>query len=245
MTYVATIETIDEYLTLVRQFRAGGDRAWFRGQIDSAWKLEPSIKRNSGWFDNEADLVKRFKQLTTPRLNRAPDNEWAWVCLAQHFKLPTCLLDWSENPLVGLFFAVEKDGNGSVECDGTVFALYPDKLNRASYGSDTGILLLGHDEVALSDYLPGTQSGKKGPLAVLAPQSFDRLVAQSGVFTVSHRADSDDISVAHSGLVDRWTIPLSAKQKLRDDLEMLGINDASVYPDLDHIGDRIKTQYKK
>ncbi|GAA1227990.1 hypothetical protein GCM10009655_28270 [Rhodoglobus aureus] len=82
-----------------------------------------------------------------------------------------------------------------------------------------------------------------GPIAVLAPQSFDRLVAQSGVFTISHPLDSADMQVSCSAQLESWTIPVEFKQGIREELELLGIHAASVYPDLEHIGARIKNSY--
>ncbi len=38
-----------------------------------------------------------------------PKNPWDLMAIAQHFKLPTRLLDWSKNPHVALWFAVASE----------------------------------------------------------------------------------------------------------------------------------------
>ena len=39
-----------------------------------------------------------------------------WMCVAQHHRLPTYLIDWSLNPMISLYFAVESYENSN--CDG-------------------------------------------------------------------------------------------------------------------------------
>ena len=46
--------------------------------------------------------------------------------LMQHHRVPTRLLDWSESPLAGLFFAVEEEPGA----DGALWCLLPTELNK-------------------------------------------------------------------------------------------------------------------
>ena len=101
----------------------GGLERIFRGVTDKDHELVPSIGRSteagtSGDISTlERDLMEEFKRLSVPELTLPPTSEFEWLFLAQHYGLPTRLLDWSSNPLVALFFAVERKD----EVDGAVY----------------------------------------------------------------------------------------------------------------------------
>jgi hypothetical protein len=86
----------------------------FRGVSDSKHLLIPSIGRQkytqlTNLYDYEREVFENFKQKAHPYLSHEPRNEFEWLYLAQHYGIPTRLLDWTENPLVALYFMCEKE----------------------------------------------------------------------------------------------------------------------------------------
>jgi hypothetical protein len=190
-------------------------------------------------------MIKRFRQSAASRIHDQISHDWEWVCLAQHYGVPTRLLDWSENPLVGLYFAVEKNESERGVVDGKLFVLNPDLLNERSAGKPTGVLLLGQDKM-LDEYLPGsTADMKRGAVAAVAPQSFDRIVAQSGVFTITHRLDPLDLDKSCPDALEEFIVPQTAKVELKNELERLSVTAATVYPELEYLGTMIKRRHLK
>ena len=116
---------------LLSRFKADLDAAsasWFRGQSKAKWELLPSLARQRGDHETESDLLARFKQNATLLLSPVPGTEWEWLTVMQHHGVMTRLLDWTESPLTGMYFAT----NGNADSDGALWVLNPTKLNIAS-----------------------------------------------------------------------------------------------------------------
>lgn len=89
-------------------------------------------------------------------------DDWDWLAYAQHIGVPTRLLDWSENPLAALYFALESDAD-------TDRVLYAVKYSKFIHGVD-------HHSV---DPFSNTETGRFTP-----PLVFERIRAQRGTFTI-------------------------------------------------------------
>ncbi|WP_129789678.1 FRG domain-containing protein [Promicromonospora panici] len=239
------VDSIEALMTRLSGSRASGTPRWYRGQTDFAWGLNPRLARNRGHLDGEVDMLKRFQQDAGPRVRDRPRTFWEWICLAQHYGLPTRLLDWTENPLVGLYFAVQASGPINEETDGSFFELEPQELNRRAFSDAPSVVMLDEDDF-LDSYLPTAKPGPSmGPIAVIAGRSFDRIVAQVGTFTVSHRLTEDLVSVHESSCVTKIRIPAAAKPHIRAALNDININASTVFPDLASLADHLRGLYTK
>src|SRR5882762_8533598 len=82
----------------------------FRGVTSVRHTLIPSVGRQRDGYNYSVNIEKalfdQFKREALPFLAARPQNDWEWLALAQHYGVPTRLLDWSESPSVSLFFAV-------------------------------------------------------------------------------------------------------------------------------------------
>lgn len=167
----------------------------------------------------------------------------------QHFGVPTRLLDWTESPLVALYFAV----NGSAEedeHDAHLWALLPAKYNydvpRLRPAVPVDIPCFGVDRV-LDDYSPDLMAletvSNKLPAAAIAHRQNERIMAQLGVFTIMHR-DTTPLEELAPQFLAKLAIPAKAKPQLRSDLSALRVTRLSLFPELTSVASMTKDLLK-
>jgi FRG domain len=226
---------------------ADGRETWYRGHRDQSWRLEASAFRTEGHRDAERAMLARFRQEAASAGLPYAFDEWGWITFAQHHALPTRLLDWSQSPLVALYFACEKSASQEVEPDGEFFVLHPSQLNEEAGDADGGHpRLLADAESKLGDYLPGKDSENPSrPRAIIAPLVFDRIRFQTGTFTVEQapKATTDPEPLRKAAALQSFVVVGDKKPELRDQLETLGFNEVSIYRDLDRIAKRIRATH--
>lgn len=211
---------------------------WYRGHARADWPLIPSIGRSDDDLAAEFVTVKRFKQNAVPHLGSQPQNEWEWIFLMQHHRAPTRLLDWTESPLIGLYFAVADDAHD--EEAAALWCLDPVMLNRLSGHNRAhahDVLAFGIDP-ALDGYLPDQVNARVSrllPVAAIGPRNSPRMTAQSGTFTVMHAVATAIEGIEPGDHIWRLLIPPDAKAAIRQELKLLNITEFTVFPDLDRV----------
>lgn len=210
----------------------------FRGQADLTWPLIPKagrpgfyLKANDYWQkagQTSGDLGRfnEWRKEAIAFTRKVPRNDFECLALAQHYGLATRLLDWTSNPLVALFFAVEE----LPEVDGAVFCYYQSRIIRHEYKPEQ---------------IP--QVGR------YAPRPFDRrILSQAALFSYhphpqvaleAQAIDDEPAGLAPDG-VDLVTLRVRAKTKgiLQQQLNEFGMNRRALFPDLEGLSQFVNWQ---
>ena len=217
---------------------------WYRGQARSEWPLSPGYMRLTE-PPSEATLLMRFKQSAAMLIEKTPRDSFDWLFLMQHFGVPTRLLDWSESPLVALYFAVENNDNDNGH-DGALWLLHPSELNKNANinNKDEKGYIPSFEDDELKGYsvesLAQNRKTQLLPVATIATRNNARIQAQLGVFTIHHHDNISIEAVGNSSHIIKYVIPSAAKSVISKQLQLLGFGRFQLFPELASLGAIIK-----
>lgn len=198
------------------------DNTCFRGQSND-WPILPKIARatpRSTFDEDEQNMVRELRQQIPQFAGPAPSNDWDLLAIAQHHGMATRLLDWTRNPLAALWFAVREPAQAK-DSVGVVWVFFPDE-----------------DDLATN--LKTTSPFSKGRSKLFTPNHVSpRIRAQIGLFSVQKPSRKADGFVPFEKnrytkeKMHRIEIEPGYFSQLRYELDLCGVNFASMYPDLD------------
>jgi hypothetical protein len=242
---------------LLKTWDTGVVLPWFRGQTNSEWPLVPQfyrmIPRDPQYSPAECEdeMREEFVIRAPLQLDVRPTNKWSWYVLMRHHGIGTRLLDWTEGALLALHFAV-RDNEG--DCDAAVWALEPWELNRRVLGRKE-VIPVGEPEVSeddqalveawLPDRFPRRRRPLRRPPVAIYPTYFeDRIGAQRSCLTI-HGRDPNGLHNFHGSheFLKKIVIPSAAIQSIRESLQAGGVDDVTVFPDLDGLGRAMNSKW--
>jgi hypothetical protein len=271
--YIAVIESIiDEGFA----FCASKNKLWYRGTYKTNYSLHPNVFRkyengsiNSSYSDTENQISDEFKRRAYLYFeNPLSDDDYKeWLNIIQHYGAPTRLLDWSENCLVALYFAVV-DKNMTGYEDAAVWVLNPNRYYQKVNSIESNSNRLIRDNYAYAFNKSKGINMTDYPCLIFPKYLDNRMQAQSSRFLLWGKNEEplDEINEIGFNMYTKemyencseviksskhWENPLfkvtingASKDKIRKQLDNCGINYHTLFPGLDSLGITIKDKWK-
>jgi len=228
------IKSLSEYTALLEKRITDKYRiTLFRGQ-NTDRSLIPSIARHYFKKSRELDekrMLEEFNLQSVQYLKYHPNTDLERLTIAQHHGVPTRLLDWTENALAALYFAVSKapEKNDSA----VVWILSVDR--------DSTMLLDRTD----FDVFSNTEVKLFKPSSIIP-----RVTSQFGWFSCHpYRGqgfyERIDKEYSDSTRLNKIVIDNGCTGEILSALESCGVNRHSIFRDLDSLGQYIFEKYRK
>lgn len=274
MEYI--IKSFNDYIEILRSYKSKhSEEIWYRGQNNSDWKLEPNIYRNkkpdiepnaiSTLRYKTPDFMKEYKEFKEKikkdnLFNIENLNDFQILFLGQHYGLLTPVLDWTIDPLVALFFALD----GYIYNKQTypvIYLLKPGLCNRYC-----GKVWANNKFITEPICIDGKELGgyfeqwikeleepvSPAPIALTTKMEYSfRISRQSGNFTL-HSAIQPlsyewyNTTIQEEKFADKILIQPDSVEQMKESLSVLNINKDTIYKmDSDKLDDecsRIKKQ---
>lgn len=273
-TYV--VESLMEYIELMEKIGSTDTEKWYRGQSRCEYRLSPSAHRKvfaiedqrghklePPLLDNPCSgsnnlvaflpvdrMVDEFSKKVKNCLEYNVNTSIEWECIAQHYGIPTRVLDWTTNAINALFFAVEDcligetkeddirkfhDSKGFANGGGAVFVIDPIEINKNTvpikdFEKKPVIFDASEDAEILEECL----HREIPPVCFSGFNKEKRISRQAGKFSTTGTLlwPMDFYEVLQKQIIKIF-IPYSAYESIRHQLKALGITHDTIYVEND------------
>ncbi|MBS9935521.1 FRG domain-containing protein [Vibrio alginolyticus] len=211
-----------------------------RGQSKDYPLLPSALRREDGRRKYTKRAINSF--LTNFKINsyQYMSNPWdvkndiEWMLYAQHYGVPTKLMDFTTSHVTSLLFAVEKAFSSSDDSDAVVYFLNPNELNNKNKQQSKII--------TIDDSPFFNNEDHEGPFVIQARKINPRVNAQKGLFVLFQDDDEPLEGTVDETILKKVVIDASEKREILSSLYSMGINFTHIYPELSSIAKDIVTQ---
>ena len=220
------VESLSEFIEWTFQFNNG--QYLFRGVSNEKYEIEPSAYRRLK-IQTVAGLLKLINDLITKARVRGHDwkngkelTDLELLAEFQHYGAATCLIDFSRNAFVALWFACQQSAGEKEQKNGKVIAVRSDDSPRFKTVTPEMI----EEKIDYFFKRIDDRVDARYPVYQWGPNyQNNRIIAQNSVFLFGG---------AQIEAADEHSIAQSSKQEILETLDRLfGICDDSMYPDFD------------
>lgn len=263
------VETFNDYLDVLLSIQnIEKSELWYRGHNNENWKLLPNIMRYAYEVETayghpikpreltyphgqkvvypniraELDILKEYEEHFPYKIT----NDIELISMAQHHGLLTPFLDWTLDPLVGLFFAINGYDEDKMQEDAAIYVLVP---NRAiKYSSICTLTEVPHSQDFTKELIERLLycDGNHTFVPISVPQMGFRICRQSGKFTwQGYNFTPIDGWGTSNEYIYKIIIPKHAVPEFKSILSILNLNENSVYGDdclMDNVNKQIREQ---
>lgn len=234
------LHTWSQYKEWVANEAHKGKNYWYRGQSDATWVLKTTFHRladkNGMTMLQYLNLVEtELHYQVSSRLNETINlkDEFAfgsYLALLRNHGFPSPLLDWTISPYVAAYFAFRESNNFNPICRRIRIYVFDFKLWQDTYAQPK-------DLKATEPYVSVVR-----PHAKYNP----RQLAQNTVYTVTNVSDMGghiDGNKKTQSFLYFFELSADLKNNIIKELDLMGINEMTLFPDLDGLCREINKKY--
>ncbi|WP_330744917.1 FRG domain-containing protein [Chryseobacterium sp. CP-77] len=270
------VTNLAEYQKTIENLQNSG-MIWFRGQSNASYEIVPSLfrekfvigddqgidrhkygfKKSDAIMKNDIKAIEIFKNKFETLYPSRVIREIDCLYLMQHYGIKTRLLDFTTDPIIALYFALNKfkkcdnendeyvdidEKYGYSEKGSSIFCIDPNFLNKESFNDGEIVNLENSEFSEIKDIFH--------PVAIETDFDEPRIKAQKSKFVffgIDYKPyEAYDVLKSH---YHKIIVPNSARKDMFNEIKQNGYNHFTIYPDLKGLAletnDEIEFDYSK